>query len=991
MSTINYTTLLMEASFGEENAMVEVTDLYYKKFDVEGTIHNEIVAAIFHGVDLGSFNRKANELVLHFGLGKKDMNNAFLIPFLDEYTMHKKQIEHSTRIVFNREIKDVIMLEDEKDDTEDLRKLKEDERKKQSRISKARNIIFLESSKNVPYAIKEEVYTMLNNSLTTPMVPKMTEPTILAGQLFVEKHIAESILDVLLNKGKTPVSTKLLNRTKYLLNVYKEWVNSLFGIMIENDLLQQLEVLIASGNKLPYEVVIDEKIIEPIISEKVRSKELYFTENEQYDSLDSFNDYMEYIAQMMTNRIQSIAKPGHVWNDISNEMNEKIDELVRKPYEAQRNGIAAGVKGLEKNNFVSLICEMGTGKTYMMSGIAKVHSESKGKTLKLLVLCPDHLVDTVWEEELLKTVKDITVHKIMSVSDLIEFEALGYLDDNVERAFILGQKYAKETHAYRPVVKWGNVTYEFNGQKYLNLYEKGFSCPCCAEPILRKTKVRDEETGELSVLQKPVPYDYFEKVTNHNYKCKKCDTVLWEPLTKNNFNLDLSEKKFVYSSDLKGFYPNDKFAIRKAIEAARKTMENYGSGSSQRKSIAKKIEYLRNLEDIVSGKKKEGTKRFGTRASVANYIFKKMKYRFTHLIADEFHEYAGESKRGEACSALVNSVKYVITGTGTAMNGYANSRFKADFMLQPKKMMKYGYRVNDADKFQTDYGVVDKVYALVEKGGKKKREARVPKKRPGISPLIFPYFMQDNSIFITMDDMVDDMPALEHYYEEVEMDEALKKAHDKLVSEIKAKASDDKRLFKNTVQLNYSFLDTPTKPKNLMNSDGEVLIKTPVISKYEDKKALRLMEIVDREINMLDNRMIIYTHYSSDNINGYVSDRLIEAGYKVTVLNPTNNYSISCDGSMVKVKSEDREKFIRSEVAKGTNILVTNPELVKTGLNLIAFPTILFYQMGYQHFTNEQAKRRAWRLGQEKTCKIIQLYYKETIQEMVAGRQTMCA
>ncbi len=63
--------------------------------------------------------------------------------------------------------------------------------------------------------------------------------------------------------------------------------------------------------------------------------------------------------------------------------------------------------------------------------------------------------------------------------------------------------------------------------------------------------------------------------------------------------------------------------------------------------------------------------------------------------------------------------------------------------------------------------------------------------------------MQDNSIFITMDDMVDDMPALEHYHEEIEMDEALQKAHDRLVSEIKAKASDDKRLFKkySTVEL----------------------------------------------------------------------------------------------------------------------------------------------------------------------------------------------
>lgn len=987
MAKTKTNTLTMDVSYGnqgQDKISVEVTDLYWKNFNIDNKEYREIVAVNFHAVDPGNFQRDANSMVLHFGQGEADLENAYFIPYFDAYQMKRMVIEDSTRITFTREVKDVIMLEDEKDDSDELKELKEAERKKASRISKAYNLVFLSSVKRVPYAVKEKVYNMARNLVSTPMIPKMTEPTVLAGQLFVEKKVAEEILKVIEGKKKTPIDPTLLDRAEFLLKVYEKWVNVFFKMMAEENFIRPLEVLVSSGGKRPYEVVVEEKVIEPLISEKVASGELIFTHNNQYDEIEKFNEYMSYIAKMMTNRIESIAKPLHRWNDISNELMNKFNSLVRLPYEAQRNAIAAAHKALKKRGNVSFICEMGTGKTFMTMVTADSHAESLGRTLKLLVLCPDHLVDTVWEEEIGKTLNNVIVHKITSIADLRKYEAAGYFSDKVKRAFILGQKFSKMTQDYKPAVQWGYVTKEVNGQKLIQ-QEKGFICPCCAEPIVRKTKLRDEETGALSVEKRPVPFTYFEKLTYNNFKCKKCDTVLWEPLTKTNLKLDLEEKKFVYSGDFKGFYPKDKDAVRHAIESAMTTMKQYTKSSTQYKNIVKKIEYLRNLELIILGKKKEGVKRPGTKAPVAYYIFKKLRYKFTHLIADEFHEYGGDSKRGEACAALINSVKYVITSTGTAMNGYANSRFRADFMLQPDKMKRAGYTVHDSEKFQVDFGVVEKKFRLTEKGGKKKREALTPKKRPGISPLIFPLFMQDTAIFVTMDDMTKDMPPLEHYNIPVEMDEALEKAHTELVNSIKSKTSYDKKSFKNTVSLNYSFLDTPTKPKYLYDEDGEVLIQTPVIKKYEDKKLKKLLEIAKDEIVKDGNRMMIYTHYSSDNINGYLYDNLISEGYKVTVLNPTDQLSLSCDGDTRKCKQEDREKFIREEVKKGTEILICNPELVKTGLNLMDFPTILYYQMGYQVFTNRQADRRAWRLGQDKLCKVIYLYYGDTIQQSVAS------
>ncbi|MFA1047070.1 hypothetical protein ACDH60_26735, partial [Pseudomonas ficuserectae] len=47
------------------------------------------------------------------------------------------------------------------------------------------------------------------------------------------------------------------------------------------------------------------------------------------------------------------------------------------------------------------------------------------------------------------------------------------------------------------------------------------------------------------------------------------------------------------------------------------------------------------------------------------------------------------------------------------------------------------------------------------------------------------------------------------------------------------------------------------------------------------------------------------------------------------------------------------------------------PELVKTGLDLLDFPTIAFMQTGYNVYTVQQAARRSWRIGQKQDVRVI--------------------
>lgn len=307
-------------------------------------------------------------------------------------------------------------------------------------------------------------------------------------------------------------------------------------------------------------------------------------------------------------------------------------------------------------------------------------------------------------------------------------------------------------------------------------------------------------------------------------------------------------------------------------------------------------------------------------------------------------------------------------------------------MMYPEKLKAAGFKIDDKERYQTTFGVTEKRYRLVKKDGKDKKDTLAPVAKPGISPVIFPLFMQDTTVFVNLSDLKDDLPKLNHYQIEVQMDPELKTAKEQLEADIKKIARHDKRMFKNSIQVGYSFLDSPTISKELKDKDTKaVVLRTPTVSAHQDNKMQELINLAKKEIQVDHRKMIVYTYFTGDGINQYLANNLENEGFKVTVLNRQEENSISCDGTTRKVKKDERELFIREEVKKGTEILIVNPELVKTGYNLIDFPTICYYQMSYQVYTNRQADRRAWRIGQTQDCKIVYIYYAESIQADIAS------
>jgi hypothetical protein len=80
------------------------------------------------------------------------------------------------------------------------------------------------------------------------------------------------------------------------------------------------------------------------------------------------------------------------------------------------------------------------------------------------------------------------------------------------------------------------------------------------------------------------------------------------------------------------------------------------------------------------------------------------------------------------------------------------------------------------------------------------------------------------------------------------------------------------------------------------------------------------------------------------------------------------------------VDTSKREAWYARQVNDGTQVVICHPKLVETGLDLLDFPTILFYESGYSLHTLRQASRRSWRIGQRRPVRVKFLCYEGTMQ-----------
>ena len=171
-----------------------------------------------------------------------------------------------------------------------------------------------------------------------------------------------------------------------------------------------------------------------------------------------------------------------------------------------------------------------------------------------------------------------------------------------------------------------------------------------------------------------------------------------------------------------------------------------------------------------------------------------------------------------------------------------------------------------------------------------------------------------------------------------------------------------------------TYPDQPYNQVPIFNNDtGEQIIcpnnvahKNPFYS----TKDIRTLELVKEHVAKKE-KVLVYVNW----VNASDCVSRLESLFK------ENN--IKSAFLTASIDARKREAWIQSKVKSGIDVMICNPSLVETGLDLLDFTTIIFYQLGYNLFTMRQASRRSLRLNQDHDVTVYFMYFKDTVQENI--------
>jgi SNF2 family DNA or RNA helicase len=348
---------------------------------------------------------------------------------------------------------------------------------------------------------------------------------------------------------------------------------------------------------------------------------------------------------------------------------------------------------------------------------------------------------------------------------------------------------------------------------------------------------------------------------------------------------------------------------------------------------------------------------------------------FDLLISDECHEYKGAATaQGIALDHLGKAAKQILALTGTLLGGYSSNLFYLLFRISPD--IRKDFRFRDIKKWMELYGVLEKItfVSTNDEGRASLKKAQDVRwhERPGISPALIPELLP-RAIFLKLSDLNIALPPYREVAHSIDMEpeqrEAYREFQEDLLAELRTALNQgSKRLLGVYLQALLGYSDSPWVQETIKDKEsGRVLAKsTPLPENTLYPKENELLRICT-EAKRDKRKTVVYCfHTETRDITERLQKILGDGGLHADVL------------KAAKVKAGEREEWIHS--FKG-DVLLTHPRNVQTGLDLIQFPEVVWYQQDYSVYIVRQASRRSWRIGQKEPVNVHHLYYKGTIQE----------
>lgn len=732
----------------------------------------------------------------------------------------------------------------------------------------------------------------------------------------------------------------------------------------------------------------DEERLRTTISNGLRNHNISINNSnsvsETSDNINTLTDYLavysDQLIEKATNKFTPLFDPET--DGFTRKEQDFFDIAAYKGklnyYNAQRNVIGAVNRALDKDRSAIIVGECGSGKSALSLG--SIYANSKSKNYCTLIMAPGHLVEK-WKRETERLIPGARVEILSDFSDLMRLEpVIKDRSRNYPLYLVISKDTAKISYVERPAVIW-------------DAERNVFRCPHCgatqryphAPALYRNSIDMTHYTFSGSPAYRETKYSVVNAIFMFNSKGS------WNTTCNSNYRLRSTTKgtnpdlgKHVYSCNHTLWTctnSGDESPWIRHTSAGyihRDMMQPYKEYYEQASVEFKENPQHKKMYKAIIDIEENGLPRSVAprRYSIARYMRQHLKGYIDYFVADEVHLYSsGTSAQGCAFGDFVRVANKTLALTGTLLNGYSTGMLPLLFRLYSRSFKNKGFNYNSESAFADVYGVKREVEVTNPDGRKIKGSYRV---LPGVSPALFCDFLLDRAVFISLEDMSSGLPSYTEVPVAVTMDSVVREQYDQIAEGLKQILSvpnnENRAIAFQGAQKLSMYPDMPYCIAPILNRTNQPVLYFPDAvtdaKNYVSNKDIKCMEIVQEKLNKGENVLIFMNYVNKTDCVDRLADILEKAGISYAVLDS-------------KVKANDREKWIDTKVKEGIRVLITSPALVETGLDLLAFTNIVFYQVGFNLFTLRQASRRSRRLNQPNPCTVYFLYFEDSAQEVV--------